>query len=352
MITEDFFEKINSHWKSQLPFVIFKKPNDNDISVYLNSSNEIKAGGGFNEAGFVFSPFMDTSKNSIWFPRNSSIILTTHMHSDQIDSLATNNTSETNTNHKEKHIRVVEKALEKLRLNELQKVIVSRVETLSIDEHVPIEWFKKMCSLYPNTFCYCWYHPKVGMWLGASPETLVSLKKSYFETIALAGTMAYNDTTGVEWGKKEIEEQQMVVDSMLKALTPIVFNIQKGETTTQKAGSLLHLKTVIKGQLKKVNQLGELVEVLHPTSAVCGLPKLKAQEFILGNEGYHRSYYTGYLGEYIPEGNTQLYVNLRCMEIEQEQAKIYVGGGITAASDPVLEWEETVNKSKIMKAVL
>ncbi len=351
MLLEDFFDRISIHWKAKLPFVIFKKPNEKDISAYLNKSSEVIKGNEFKEAGFVFSPFVDSSKNAIWFSAASSDIFTAELNSNEFVNRSVTHFNETDDN-KEKHISRIEKSLKKLSSGALQKVVISRVETLIIDKQTPIEWFKNMCSLYPNTYCYCWYHPKVGMWLGASPETLISLHKNSFKTIALAGTMAYQGTTNVQWGAKEKEEQQMVVDSMLNVLKSVVSTIEKGETVTQKAGSLLHLKTIIKGSLKKANQLGELVEILHPTSAVCGLPQLKAQAFILANEGYNRNFYTGYLGEYKPEENTELYVNLRCMEVAEKQVKIYVGGGITTASDPVLEWEETVNKSKIMKAVL
>ncbi len=352
MLLEDFFEKVTTHWKAELPFAIFKKPSDENIYAYLNESKKINFGNGFDEEGFVFSPFIESNKKAIWFSKASSTILAAHLYTDILVDSLEENSNVLHTNVKDKHISIIETALEKLVLGELQKVIISRVETLTIDKQTPIKWFKNMCKLYPNTFCYCWYHPKIGMWLGASPETLISLNNNSFETIALAGTMAYQGTTNVQWGAKEIEEQQMVVDSMLNALKPIVLHIEKGKTLTQKAGSLLHLKTLIKGTLKSTSQLSKLVEVLHPTSAVCGLPKVKAQAFILDHEGYDRNFYTGYLGEYKPMGNTQLYVNLRCMEIEEKQAKIYVGGGITPASDPVLEWEETVNKSKIMKAIL
>ena len=105
--------------------------------------------------------------------------------------------------------------------------------------------------------------------------------------------------------------------------------------------------------------LKKLVEVLHPTAAICGLPTQIARDFILENEGYEREYYTGYLGEWIPnqDGSSEaaLYVNLRCMKIEGsalDAASVYVGGGITAQSDPHDEWEETVEKSKVMKRFL
>ena len=104
------------------------------------------------------------------------------------------------------------------------------------------------------------------------------------------------------------------------------------------------------------NGLYSLVDLLHPTPAVCGLPKEAAKQFILENENYNRSYYTGFLGELNMglqnKNDSHLFVNLRCMEIEKNEAYIYVGGGITKESNPEEEWEETVAKSNIMLKVL
>ena len=102
----------------------------------------------------------------------------------------------------------------------------------------------------------------------------------------------------------------------------------------------------------KKEMLHRVLEALHPTPAVCGLPTGKAKNFISRNEGYDREYYTGYLGRVTTGLNTQLYVNLRCMKINVNKAQVYVGGGITSDSIPEHEWEETVAKSKTIKKVL
>ena len=92
--------------------------------------------------------------------------------------------------------------------------------------------------------------------------------------------------------------------------------------------------------------------MLHPTPAVCGLPKEEAKQFILDNELYNRDFYTGFLGELNLKGQTNLYVNLRCMQLKDNRISIYVGGGITADSNAENEWEETVIKAKVMKNAL
>ena len=91
---------------------------------------------------------------------------------------------------------------------------------------------------------------------------------------------------------------------------------------------------------------------VHPTPAVCGLPKNEAKVFILENEGYDREFYTGFFGELNLKGSSNLFVNLRCMQVLKNQLALYIGGGITIDSIPEKEWEETIAKSEVMLKVL
>ena len=95
-----------------------------------------------------------------------------------------------------------------------------------------------------------------------------------------------------------------------------------------------------------------MLALLHPTSAVCGLPKEPALQFILENEGFDRSYYSGFLGPVNSATGTHLYVNLRCMELLEKEAILYAGAGITAESNPEKEWQETQHKMQTMRRVL
>ena len=101
-------------------------------------------------------------------------------------------------------------------------------------------------------------------------------------------------------------------------------------------------------------ELSNLIDILHPTPAVCGIPKKISKRFILENENYDREFYTGFLGEMNTDSTTNLFVNLRCMKIDTEAKKIslFIGGGITKDSIPDNEWNETIIKSGVMKRVL
>jgi len=350
MIQSVFFSEIKKHLVEEKPFVIYKKPDELQLTAQLQIEATLQKEN-FNEDGFVFAPFTNNSHNTIWFPTQKARVIKSILKKE--DLVLEGQVKEQEQAELEKnHISIIDKALRALNLKELKKVVLSRKESVAIKNQNPFVYFERMCYLYPNTFCYCWYHPKVGMWLGATPETLIKLSENNFETMALAGTMPFSNTIKATWGAKEKEEQQFVVDSILSTLHPITKKIKVGETITQRAGSLLHLKTPISAELTSTKGIYALIKLLHPTPAVCGLPKQKAQDFIIENEGYNRKYYTGFLGIINPEKSSHLYVNLRCMELEGNQAIIYIGGGITALSNPQKEWQETVNKSQIMKRIL
>ena len=172
--------------------------------------------------------------------------------------------------------------------------------------------------------------------------------------MALAGTQKHIDNKIIKWNLKEKKEQQVVVDSLLKRLKKITSIVNISDTYNHKAGSLIHLRTDITGTIKRGKiGLKTLMSILHPTPAVCGSPKNYAKTFILENENYEREFYTGYLGSVNePTNESILFVNLRCMKIENNTVNLYVGCGITKDSNPLKEWEETSHKSQTMLQVI
>src|SRR5690606_14602969 len=147
------------------------------------------------------------------------------------------------------------------------------------------------------------------------------------------------------WTQKEIEEQALVSRYIINCFKKIRLREydEKGPKTV-KAGNLMHLKTDFTVDTRSVNfpELATvMLELLHPTSAVCGMPRQPALEFIKNNEGFDRRLYSGYLGPVNLMGETNLFVNLRCMALKSDQATIYAGAGVTVDSDPEKEWQET-----------
>ena len=344
------FNRIEENFQRLMPFVAYRKPNSSEISGLFLEDDTLYFTNDFTESGFIFSPF-DSEEKSVLLPIEKSEFIREKFHIEE--KFLVKNDVEVDELHKEKHIRLVEKALDEINKNHLKKVVVSRQEEVLLDSFDLLTTFKKLLNNYVNAFVYVWFHPKIGLWFGATPETLLTISDYHFTTMSLAGTQVYADTKEVFWKSKELVEQQLVTDFIKNQLKPISSNLKIDKTETVKAGNILHLRSRIEGDLNKNSNLKELIRKLHPTPAVCGLPREKSKNFIIQNENYKRTYYTGFLGELNYQNkNSSLFVNLRCMNIEEKIAFIYVGGGITKESNAKKEWKETIAKSKTMKKIL
>lgn len=243
-----------------------------------------------------------------------------------------------------------------------EKIVPSRRQSFEIPGETDIlDVFDRLCQRDPQALITLVSTPETGTWMGASPELLVNVNsKSIFKTSALASTQVYQPGTDLKtvlWNQKEIEEQAMVTRYIVNTCFKKV-RIREYEEIgpkTFRAGNLLHLKTdfIIDMAATNFMQLGTVaLRLLHPTSAVCGMPMEPALKFLQDREGYDRELYTGYWGPVNVDQETHIYVNLRCMRAGQQEAILYAGAGVTIDSNPVLEWEETVNKMNTMKQVI
>ena len=238
--------------------------------------------------------------------------------------------------------------LRDIRSKELDKVILSRV--IIQDKPAgfePLTCLKRLIDSYPNTFVYFLFHREAGLWMGASAELLLQKKGAQVAIMSLAGTQSRNSKGEYFWRPKELEEHQMVAKHIEDTFLKHHYSLQsKNGPLTIESGQVAHLKTNYIFEEHESLPMRDLLNELHPTPAIGGLPARKGLSYILEHEGYDRKYYCGFLGETNFNTSASLYINLRCMQINQEQIAAYVGGGITAASDPQEEWEETILKSK------
>lgn len=359
----DFFSKITDQYTDELPFVVYSKPNETSVNALFQADSTINYVDDFSEEGFVFAPFDNTEKPVLLSFDNS---LTTIFNSENCELI--NDEIELILSDKEQYEKLISEGITAIQQTNLKKVVLSRVEKVSMKKSCPITLFKRALEQYQNAFVFVWYHPKVGCWLGATPEVLLASRNNQFKTMALAGTQVFSDN--LTWEEKEKDEQQIVTDFIADSLRSKELKFQVGAPYTVKAGHLAHIRTDITGSFFG-SDLGDLISVLHPTPAVCGLPKLDSKAFILKKEPYKRGFYTGFLGELnkssrrkknrrntennayrITTKSSDLYVNLRCMELKNDTAYIYVGGGITESSNPEKEFLETCNKTKTMKKLI
>lgn len=361
------FDKAQSHMEQKLPFVLYKKPREFDVNGIFQKNAILHSVSDFSESGFVFAPFDNHMKPILM---KADEVCTETFNIEKKSILKDSPTGE-HTDSKIYEMMVL-KAIDAIKENELKKVVLSRKKEVYVSVSA-ITIFQRLINTYENALCYVWYHPRIGTWLGATPEILLKSRGNAFVTMSLAGTQVVGKELDVpDWGQKEIYEQQLVTDFILEALGGKTTDLKIGNLETTMAGQLWHLRTKISGNFE-LGKLADLIKSLHPTPAVCGIPKEKAKTFILENEQYDRMFYTGYLGELnLRSGverntnprnkengvyrsilnSTELFVNLRCMKLDGPLATLFIGGGITSDSDPRKEWEETENKSKTILKVL
>jgi isochorismate synthase len=262
----------------------------------------------------------------------------------------------------ENHFRTaVDRAVAAIREGRFQKVVLSRQKKVPLPKDFDqMQTYLRLCRHYPLAFVSLVSVPGHGTWMGASPEILVSVDRlRIFRTMALAGTQPYLPDVApsqVAWTQKEIEEQALVSRYIINCFKQIrLREFEEDGPKTVVAGNLMHLRTdfQVDTQATGFPQLGTvMLGLLHPTSAVCGMPKEAALHFIRENEGYDRAFYSGYLGPVNLEGESHLYVNLRCSQWLENGALLYAGAGITANSVAEKEWRETELKCQTMYQVL
>ena len=241
-----------------------------------------------------------------------------------------------------------------LRSNTCEKIVLSR--TLNLPKPLGFsagKTFKEACEAYPEAFIYLCHTPKTGTWLGSSPELILSGEKKSWHTVALAGTMKVStENETIIWDEKNIREQHIVADYLENKLNSHHLICTKNGPYASKAGRMMHLKTEFNFQMNHHDQIGNLLESLHPTPAVCGYPKEKAYRLIIDKEGYDRTYYSGLIGELSNKSKTNLYVNLRCMQIRSDILTFFAGGGLLSSSELESEWEETEEKLQTMLSLI
>ena len=232
-------------------------------------------------------------------------------------------------------------------------IVATGHETLAEDTLTAL--FLYACTCYPHQYVALFSTPLSGTWLVATPEVLVEGTGNTYTTMALAGTMpvqAGARESDTAWSSKNREEQHIVEDYVEQCIGRFADTYEKRPCHTIHAGRLAHLCTDFRFTLQHPQQTGSLLEALHPTPAVCGLPKEAARRFIERNETAPRRYYSGFTGPLAPGSQTHLFVTLRCMNIGDDTCTLYAGGGLLAESTEQREWDETEAKMGTMRHVL
>ena len=239
-----------------------------------------------------------------------------------------------------------------------RKIVLARCADEKIPDGVePMELFYRACEMYPRLFIALVDTPQTGCWLTATPEILLDGKGNDWRTIALAGTMKLEDDQlngegeTLTWSTKNIQEQRIVSTYITECLEQFTDDFREEGPRTVRAANLVHLRSDFAFKLDDDKHIGDILNTLHPTPAVCGLPKREAFQFIVKNEHTPRRYYSGFMGPMGVE-ETHLYVSLRCMNVDGDKCHLYAGGGLLKDSTEEQEWQETEAKMETIRRLL
>lgn len=180
----------------------------------------------------------------------------------------------------------------------------------------------------------------------ASPERFISRSKQMIITSPIKGTRPLGKTG--EFGEKDKSENIMIVDLMRNDLGKICnensISVPRLLVTEAHPG-LEHLVSDVIGNLRNGTSWGEIFQALSPPGSVSGAPKSSALSIIEKYEGKSRGPYCGIFG-WVEGDHAELAVAIRIFWRTGDQINFGTGAGITWASDPKLEWNETELKAR------
>ena len=360
-------------------FATWRMPNDHEskLIISLNPIRQPNIPLSEIDRGFLFNRYKDNHPINPWYLKadveicTKEITIDPTISTEKLDefflninqkiiqrnkTISTPECVESNGNFE----KSISAATEAIKEGEFDKVVLARYADQKIPSNFSAQnFYEKICSLYPNSFCSLVYTPEFGLWIGASPELLASSSDSQFQTISLAGTKSLESNqplSQIAWTQKEIEEQAFVSRYIIDCFKKIrLREFSEQGPQTVKIGDIVHLKTnftVDKSKIKFENLANQMLNLLHPTSAVCGMPINEAKNFIRQHENFDREFYSGFLGPVNMAGKTDLFVNLRCMKVEEDKIRFFAGAGITKASIPSAELKETTLKMNVLRNLL
>ncbi|ONK23997.1 hypothetical protein BLX87_07795 [Bacillus sp. VT-16-64] len=239
----------------------------------------------------------------------------------------------------------------------VEKVVLSRKMRLVFSNPpAPEEVLQNLNSQQPNSFIFA-IESGERCFVGASPERLVKKSGNTIFSASLAGSIGRNKDPEEDLklgqtlitDEKNLHEHALVVEMIKNALAPHCKSMEVPKhPELLKTPYIQHLYTPVKGTAKSSTSIFQLVEKLHPTPALGGVPTDKALELIREKEMMDRGLYAGPIGWTDFRGNGEFIVAIRSGLMKQDEAYLYAGCGLVADSNPEEELKETSMKFEPM----
>ncbi|WP_224366525.1 isochorismate synthase [Hyalangium versicolor] len=244
-------------------------------------------------------------------------------------------------------------ALEEIASGRLRKVVMARaVEAEGSRPFNRVDVVARLREQNPRCVTFMFHAPGGVAFLGATPETLCRVDRRTLETEALAGSAAPTLAEGLGGSDKDRREHEAVVDYILSALRPLAVRVSADSSPSLlPLKNVVHLRTGIRAELRNSVSPAHVVQALHPTPAVGGVPREAALGFLRQAEALDRGWYAGPVGWVGPAG-AHMAVALRSALVRGSHARLFVGAGIVQGSSPESEWRETEIKSLAMLQAL
>ncbi len=239
----------------------------------------------------------------------------------------------------------------------LEKVVLSQATTLSLGEDLSVpDALERLGRSYPDCYRFAFSPADGGTFFGATPERLVSLTGRSVRTEALAGSTGRGETSAEdEWlaadlldSGKDAFEHDLVVNAIRDQLAPFTTSVRAGERAVRSLATVQHLRTPMTAELAADEHVVSLVEALHPTPAVGGLPPDAALDAIRETETFERGWYAAPVGWFDADGDGTFAVAIRSALARDRTATLFAGAGIVGDSDPDREWDEVQLKYRPM----
>lgn len=341
---------------AQSPWVVFRLPNQHDWQVFrggtwafwdvVNSDTNLHK-----DAQFIIRAFAKAGPHFILEgaqEAGSSI--------DWLDAWTFIDTSVSHTKDiRDTYKNGVRDALDSFEQGHFAKLVLARTQSIDFGHFGQPSpsmgaILRNMAAQAPAAFVYaCYLSESQTIWAGASPELLLRKTGNRAETVALAGTRSSAQPS--PFSAKEYFEQGVVSRDLAEILAP--FGKLTVSTTHPIAvsGGLTHLEANAVLELEHDTSWQTLAEALHPTPAVGGYPLgPEIEAWLAKHEPFDRQYYAGYLGPVYPNGDAELFVNIRCGRFDDQGLTLFAGAGLVKGSIPEAEWLETEAKIAAIRA--
>jgi anthranilate synthase component I len=258
---------------------------------------------------------------------------------------------------KNRFLNMITKAKKYIKLGDIFQVVLSQRFEAELTKK-PLDIYKKLRVTNPSPFMYYFNFDDFQI-IGASPEILVRLRDDQITIRPIAGTRPRGKNIKEDKflakdllkDKKELSEHLMLLDLGRNDAGKVskINTVKVTESfTIEKYSHVMHIVSNVVGIYNNKYSKFKTLLAGFPAGTVSGAPKIRAMEIIDELESSKRKVYAGGIGYFSANGEFDTCIALRTAIAKKNKFYVQAGAGIVADSNPIKEYEETVNKAKAL----